>query len=45
MALRKRELLLVAAFIALIILGGIFPNIILDITRASSDLWISYLGH
>ena len=44
MDLLKRELLLVAAFIVLIILGGIFPNIILDITRASSDLWVSNLG-
>ncbi len=44
MDLRKRELLLVMAFIILIMLGGIFPNIILDITRASSDLWISNLG-
>lgn len=44
MDLRKRELLLAMAFIVLIMLGGIFPNIILDITRASSDLWISNLG-
>ncbi|MCU7837364.1 MAG: NADH-quinone oxidoreductase subunit M [gamma proteobacterium symbiont of Taylorina sp.] len=43
MDLRKRELLLTIAFIVLIISGGIFPNVILDITRASSEAWISTL--
>lgn len=41
--LRKRELSLVIVFICIILLGGIFPNIVLDITRVASDNWIALL--
>ena len=41
--LRQRELLLILIFIVVIFLGGIFPNIILDMTRMGSENWINYL--
>ncbi len=44
MDLRKRELVIAIIFIILIMLGGIFPSIILDITLSSSEAWISLLG-
>ena len=44
MDLRKRELVIAIIFIVLIMLGGIFPSIILDITLSSSEAWISLLG-
>lgn len=43
MDLRTRELLLIIAFCALIIVFGIFPDIILDITRGASEGWIGLL--
>ena len=43
--LRRRELLIILAFIAVIILGGIFPNIVLDMTRASSENWLQVLAN
>lgn len=42
--LRRRERLLVVVFIAVIILGGIFPNIILDFTQSASENWIALLN-
>ncbi|NOQ78569.1 MAG: NADH-quinone oxidoreductase subunit M [Gammaproteobacteria bacterium] len=44
MDLRTRELLLTLGFCILIIVFGIFPNIILDITRGASEAWVSSLG-
>lgn len=44
MDLRQRELILIIIFIILIVLGGIFPSIILDMTQSSSEAWISLLG-
>jgi NADH-quinone oxidoreductase subunit M len=41
--LRQRELLLITVFCSLILLSGIFPNAILDITRGASENWISSL--
>lgn len=43
MDLRTRELLLTTGFCVLIIIFGIFPNIILDITRGASEGWINLL--
>ena len=45
MDLRKRESAIAIIFIILIMLGGIFPGIILDITLSSSEAWISLLGN
>ena len=42
--LRTRELLLTLGFCILIIVFGIFPNIILDITRGASEAWVSSLA-
>ncbi len=44
MDLRTRELLLTLALCLLIIIFGIFPNIILDITQGASEAWIAALG-
>ena len=44
MDLRTRELLLTLGFCVLIIVFGIFPNIILDITRGASEAWVSSLA-
>lgn len=44
MDLRTRELLLTITFCILIIIFGIFPDIILDITRGASEAWISSLN-
>ncbi|MCN4143680.1 MAG: NADH-quinone oxidoreductase subunit M [Thiohalomonas sp.] len=44
MDLRTRELLLTLGFCVLIIVFGIFPNIILDITRGASEAWLTSLG-
>jgi len=41
--LRTRELLLSLAFCVLIIIFGIFPNLILDITKGASEAWIHSL--
>lgn len=43
MDLRPRELWLTISFCILIIVFGIFPDIILDITRSASDHWIDSL--
>ena len=43
MDLRRRELLLVAVFCSFILLAGIFPDVILDITRGASENWIGLL--
>ncbi len=43
MDLRTRELLLTLGFCILIIIFGIFPDIILDITRSASNGWIEAL--
>ena len=43
MDLRRRELLLVAVFCSFILLAGIFPDVILDITRGASENWIGRL--
>ncbi|MCK5647794.1 MAG: NADH-quinone oxidoreductase subunit M, partial [Gammaproteobacteria bacterium] len=40
MDLRTRELLLTIGFCVLIIVFGIFPDLILDITRGASENWI-----
>ena len=44
MDLRTRELLLTLGLCVLIIVFGIFPDIILDITRGASEAWVSALG-
>lgn len=44
MDLRTRELLLTLGLCVLIIVFGIFPDIILDITRGASEAWVSSLG-
>ncbi len=44
MDLRTRELLLTIGFCVLIIIFGIFPDIILDITRGASENWIGELN-
>lgn len=41
--LRKRELVIIALISCLILLGGIFPNVVLDITRSASQAWINQL--
>jgi NADH-quinone oxidoreductase subunit M len=41
--LRKRELIVVVVISSLILLGGIFPNIILDISQSASQAWINRL--
>lgn len=43
MDLRRRELLLILGLCVLIIIFGIFPNIILDITRTASETWLNSL--
>jgi len=43
MDLRRRELLLILSLCVLIIIFGIFPNIILDITRSASEAWLNSL--
>ncbi len=43
MDLRTRELLLTIGFCVLIIVFGIFPDLILDITRGASENWIGLL--
>ncbi len=45
MDLRTRELLLTVALCILIIIFGIFPNIILDITQGASEAWVATLGN
>lgn len=42
--LRTRELLLTVGLCILIIIFGIFPDIILDITRSASVTWVNSLG-
>ncbi|MCU7799005.1 MAG: NADH-quinone oxidoreductase subunit M [gamma proteobacterium symbiont of Lucinoma myriamae] len=44
MDLRTRELLVTLGLCVLIIVFGIFPNIILDITRGASEAWVTSLG-
>lgn len=41
--LRRRELLVVTVMASLILLTGLYPNAVLDITRLSSEQWISDL--
>lgn len=41
--LRRRELILAVVFCSFILLAGIFPNVILDITREASENWIGQL--
>lgn len=43
--LRKRELLLISLFSCLILLGGIFPDLILDLTFTASQDWLAFLRH
>ncbi|MCW8928967.1 MAG: NADH-quinone oxidoreductase subunit M [Gammaproteobacteria bacterium] len=43
MDLRTRELLLSVSFCVLIIIFGIFPDVILDITKGASESWIGAL--
>ena len=44
MDLRTRELLVTLVLCVLIIVFGIFPDIILDITRGASESWVTSLG-
>ncbi|MCU7938946.1 MAG: NADH-quinone oxidoreductase subunit M [gamma proteobacterium symbiont of Bathyaustriella thionipta] len=44
MDLRSRELLLTLLLCVLIVIFGIFPNIILDITRSASEAWVNSLA-
>lgn len=41
--LRMRELLLVCAYALLILLGGLYPSGVLDLTRAASETWLARL--
>ena len=44
MDLRTRELLLTLVMCVLIIIFGVFPDSILDITRGASEAWVGALG-
>ena len=39
--LRKRELLLVLVLTALVLLLGLWPGSVLDITRTASEAWVA----
>jgi len=41
--LRRRELALVSVFAILILLLGIWPNAVLDVTRVASQSWVTHL--
>lgn len=43
MDLKQRELVLILGLTLLIFIGGIFPNLILDITYQSSNQWLTYI--
>lgn len=42
--LRRRELLVALVFTALILTAGLYPALVLDVTREASTLWVERLG-
>jgi NADH-quinone oxidoreductase subunit M len=42
--LRWRELLIVTVFALLILLGGLFPSLVMDITESASTSWVARLS-
>jgi NADH:ubiquinone oxidoreductase subunit 4 (subunit M) len=44
MDLRPRELILVSLLAGLILIAGIYPDLVLDLTRAATEGWIARLG-
>jgi NADH-quinone oxidoreductase subunit M len=42
--LRRREILVLAVFAALILVAGFYPAVVLDLTRVASEGWVGQLG-
>ncbi|MEN8169906.1 MAG: NADH-quinone oxidoreductase subunit M [Pseudomonadota bacterium] len=45
MDLRGRELLLVTVFALIILITGLYPSAVLDITRTAAEAWVESVGH
>ena len=42
--LRWRELLVVTVFAILILIGGLFPSLVMDVTETAATGWVSRLS-